>query len=593
MDLSSDHPAFEATQGLRGVCALDPDLAAAGREMVQAEGAKDAERIEEVRRRINAADGEAVEWWRAAVALADHPGEELFSFDLTERKYWHALTLDEQQGVVGSGVAFLRQWTPKVDEWVGLESKPLDLVLPDWSGAHLILTLASHRPDLLRNLPDGDWQKWAPAMVRAVLRDGARGAFQKVREIAPEAGQAAIDLAVIDLARDTSSTTLVHPLAELGNPRFVEVIASIALADDLPVDRRKQAMGVLEKNHPEKALELAERMPRLSGEPWLASRVLAALKPDILVGAWLGAGAITEPQALVDLQVTELALELLQPFAGLLFEESQVPQDDEESPFSSVGSVLHRVLQCLAEAGMTSSLESLLSGRSPEEADYLRHFMQDSRIRAAELAHGPITPTDLIRLASDADARIVRDEAGLAAALMEELDRIQRYLVDQDGFKEIWNGYPGQANAAPEAEDIISDWLVRRINERLKPHLVADRELQATHHKGAGTGRRMDITVTRTGSGTEARVIFEAKRVEHPDLMTALRNQLVDQYLKPLGLSRGIYIVYWVNATKRPETWKSTHDDRAALRVRLEAQAAQLASQATVDVYVLDISGPD
>ena len=594
LTLPSDHPAFETTEGLRGVCALDSTVARASREILQSEGVKDAATMAELQRSINASDGDASEWWRAAAALADDSREELLGFDLTKRRYWPGLTPDEQQRLIERGVEYLREWAPRVDAWARLEQKPFDLVLPDWSGVHLILTLVTHRPDLLRTLSNDDWQKWAPAIVRTILIDGTREPFQKMRELASEVGRAAIDLAVLDLAKDASSTTFgFHPLADMDNPALVEVIAAIVLDDGESLSRREHAMQILHDSHPDKALELAHKLRRSPDKPWIASRVLAAREPGSLVRGWLSAGRITEPQVLDDLQVATLPRGLLGPFASLLFGENQPSEDDADRPFSPLGSVLHRVLQCLAEAGMTSSLESLLPGRSPAEADYIRHFMQDSRTRAAELAFAPITPSELIRLASDADARIVRDDAGLAAVLIEELDRIQHYLTHQDGFKEIWNGYPGDAGAAPETEDTISDWLVRRFNERLKPHLIVDRELQATHHKKSGTGTRMDITATRTGSDTVARVVFEAKRVEHPDLLTALPDQLIGQYLKPLGLSRGIYIVYWVDKAKRPQSWRSTHRDSTTLRATLEAQAAEHAADALVDVYILDISGPE
>ncbi|MEV0792662.1 hypothetical protein [Kribbella sp. NPDC050459] len=594
LTLPREHPAFEATEGLRGICPLDSDIARTSREMSQSGGGENAAKIVQLHEAITALDGESTEWWRAAAALTDDSSQELFDFDLTERSYWQALTPDERQEMVTRGIEFLREWTPRVDDWARLEEKPYALVIPDWSGVHLILTLAVRWPVLLRTLSADDWQKWAPAIVRTMLVGDSREPYLKTRELASEAGQAAIDRAMIDLARDTSSTTFgLHPLANMENPEFVHVVAAIVLDVDESLRRREHAMQVLHDSHPDKSLELAHQVRNAPDKPWLASRVLAAREPDSLVRAWLATGRITEPQVLNELQVTMVTADLLGPFASLLFGGIQLPEDDSDSPFSPVSSVLHRVLQTLAEAGMTSALESLLPGRSPEQADYIRHFMQDSRTRAAELAHTPITPTELMRLVSDADARIVRDDAGLAVVLIEELDRIQRYLTHQDGFKEIWNGYPGEAGATPETEDTISDWLVRRFNERLKPHLIVDRELQATHHKKSGTGTRMDISATRTGFDAAARVIFEAKRVEHPDLLTALQDQLIGQYLKPLGLNRGIYLVYWVDKAKRPSGWRSTNSDRAALRTVLKEQAAESGSSVTVDVYILDISGPE
>ena len=86
-------------------------------------------------------------------------------------------------------------------------------------------------------------------------------------------------------------------------------------------------------------------------------------------------------------------------------------------------------------------------------------------------------------------------------------------------------------------------------------------------------------------------MIFEAKRVQHSDLLTALDVQLVDQYMMPADVNYGIYIVYWVHPRYRPKGWSRAHGDPDQLMASLKEQAKAHRPARHVEVAVLDI-GP-
>jgi hypothetical protein len=173
----------------------------------------------------------------------------------------------------------------------------------------------------------------------------------------------------------------------------------------------------------------------------------------------------------------------------------------------------------------------------------------------------------------------------------EQLEEIQRDLQQRALYRSVWDGEPGSDGAKPKVEDDISDWLAQQLELRLSPHVVVDREIQVSRTRHAGIGTRIDITVTSPAGLRLGRVIFEAKRVQHSDLLTALEVQLVDQYMKPADVNYGIYIVYWVHTKYRPKGWSRAHDDPDQLTATLQAQAKAHRPARHVEVALLDI-GP-
>jgi hypothetical protein len=132
--------------------------------------------------------------------------------------------------------------------------------------------------------------------------------------------------------------------------------------------------------------------------------------------------------------------------------------------------------------------------------------------------------------------------------------------------------------------------LANQLRLRLRPHVVVDREVQVTRRKAVGIGTRIDITAT-SGGVQIGRVVFEAKRVNNPELLTAIDDQLVGQYMDPAAFSHGIYIVYWTASELRPSSWHKKHPDADVLAEELRGQAERHMPQRHIEVVVLDI-GP-
>ena len=89
------------------------------------------------------------------------------------------------------------------------------------------------------------------------------------------------------------------------------------------------------------------------------------------------------------------------------------------------------------------------------------------------------------------------------------------------------------------------------------------------------------------------RVPVEIKRAFHPDLWTAIRNQLIDRYaLDPASSGHGIYLVLWFGADK---AWLKPHLERLPIHNALDLQRVLTdtvpdALRQHIRVKVLDVS---
>jgi hypothetical protein len=125
-------------------------------------------------------------------------------------------------------------------------------------------------------------------------------------------------------------------------------------------------------------------------------------------------------------------------------------------------------------------------------------------------------------------------------------------------------------------------------------NIVVNREVEV-RRAASGTGKRTDIYARAIHGDLPARearkltVVIETKRCSNAELRTALGDQLVDDYLKPLGLKHGIYLVGRFGCTTQPCCRNKTlHELQAELSEQAKAQLPQY----SVVSIVLDTSLP-
>lgn len=606
LSVPSSHPAYSVLSDLQGHRLLTDRPDWVQDELDQAsERPRQEDLLAQLRDTIVAAQRDPNLWWKVVLALAadaDQAGSATnFGWDLTQRPLWLQLTAEEVDELWRLALVYLGARTPDPNSWRSAEGYSMS-GFADWAGAFALGTAALHRPDLLASVPVQVWEVWAPTILATPLFDSASAALDALHRSAPPAATGPISAALADLARTDTVTFQDHPLASSPDDVAILALRDVALNQEGPPGQRDAAMSLLRGHSPALALDVAHTI--LAAEPTPpaeATTTLAALSPDEFIAPLL-ANKMLGDTALPDLDVENLSAASLVGLASILLNRpapSEETDKDEEWGFhpvteqSRLQRVESHVLQTMAARGMVADLASLAAGpaHGTPSAPYITHLLQRARQREALTAWQPVEPSTLVKLLAAGDARLVRDSAGLVDVLLEQLAAIQRDLQQRILYRSLWDGEPGDEGAKPKVEDDISDWLAQQLELRLSPHIVVDREIQVSRPRHAGIGTRIDITVTSPAGLRLGRVVFEAKRVQHPEVLTALDTQLVGQYMNPADVSHGIYIVYWVHPTQRPPSWNRKHGDPEALAATLRTQAQAHRPARHVEVVVLDI-GP-
>lgn len=612
LGLPSDHPAYSGTEWLRQPIPLNDEGRAHERkwraqeiEYLRETERRDTELLEQIRCAVAEMEADPLQWVDAVDCLYQLSGsgeEEGFGFDLVERTGWARLAPTEQRMLLNNAIAFVRAHRPEPASWLG-RARHHPMPARDWFGIHALTTTVRHHPDRLSTLDRSDWEAWAAPIVLApaVLQDDSRALRRDLLQLAP----AEIRPLLVAAARDH-----LLALAETGDDDGLDsrlVIEDLAgeIADDVVrllrdgrvVGRLAADLLRLLADHAPGAVDrdLIETLTRSTDEA-VRSAALAlrgTTDPDpvlqeIVSGEVTGDALTT---AVERLAVADLTDEVLRASTGDMLDRwpysTEPPINSPEWQAERASRDLREaLLQQLADRGDVHALQ-VLARRPGVDGRLVARHARTAAARAAEHAVSPVSPSDLLDMLARGDARLVRHGTDLIEALVAFLEHLQRELGN-GAHRDIWD------SGRPMLEDSISDWLQRRIREHLHGRVVPDRELQVRRRHDAGIGDRVDLTVTVGSAGDSIRALIEAKTIGNVEVDTGLTAQLVDRYLRPLGLRHGIFLVYWVRPDQRPSTWnKSRGADPEALLDQLREQAASVRADGFHIVpFVLDISPP-
>lgn len=214
-------------------------------------------------------------------------------------------------------------------------------------------------------------------------------------------------------------------------------------------------------------------------------------------------------------------------------------------------------------------------------------------------------PRELMRLAERADLRQIESGAQLLDVLEESLSRLEVELQGQwravDG---LWNEQDD--GNSPKSEGHLANTIARHLRTDLaERRIVVGRELVLQIGVlGGADGLRTDIDVVahaapRTNRTVEEiRAVIEVKGSWHTQVMTAMRSQLVEQYLDPHHIRFGLYVVgYYTCGSWRPEARQRRSRRRGlreSLTATLKAQGRALTTAIRdVRALVLNTALPD
>jgi hypothetical protein len=215
----------------------------------------------------------------------------------------------------------------------------------------------------------------------------------------------------------------------------------------------------------------------------------------------------------------------------------------------------------------------------------------------------PLTPREIPRLTQSRDGKLIETSEDLCEILV---GAFRKYESDLHGeltpVRQIWDRQ-GDGSFRPVDENAFSDHVVGHLRRLLVDSgVILNREVEIGRVPGAPVGDRTDIKIDalrrlKDRSGFDSiTAIIEVKGCWNPQLLSALKDQLYDKYVAPLGAPVGIYLVGWF-----PKSQWDTNDSRrkatrdlaiSEVQSQLDAQAAGLPQGFAVRAVVIDCRLP-
>lgn len=615
LGLQPDHPYYEATRFLRGSTDLSSEVAQLEQRRARSRNeVAESQANDQMQAKVALVDAFARldedpgSWWQILVwvdQLSIDSPRSLSNHDLTAWPGWSELQPDDAVKLIDAGVRYLHVHTPDPTAWIPLTSWTLEQTLPDWSGVYLLATLVGHHPDKLAAVRTDTWRRWLSAIVAVPIfsgddPQGLRGSL--LGAVPPELRPALADEAVKHLAALHAAGSSLSPVDvyERLIPEFTDTVVAWLLGLVQASPTADEVLNlVVHSVTADIALDLCRRLRDEPGSP-LADRareLLPALDPNSAIDELAGTDCTPAEIARVATRINSAGLDHdhLLLAARLVLDafpyQSDLPmRNGAWRPEDRAQALRADLLSQLASAGRVDDLASLLGNRDVTTLEVLGRCLAAARARQADLATRNVSPQALLDLLRSGEARLVRDDGDFQSVILLQLDYLQHQIRHTSAFREIWDG------TQPQSEDSISDWVKRRLDDRFGQGVIVDREVQVNRPRPKGIGTRIDcVATTVTTAGNTTRVLFEAKLVNNPEVLTAMNDQLISRYLVPEARRHGILLIYWIHPARRPQSWsKILHSDKEALRVTLQEQADMaLSSGFHVVPVILDITPPE
>ncbi len=269
-------------------------------------------------------------------------------------------------------------------------------------------------------------------------------------------------------------------------------------------------------------------------------------------------------------------------------------------PREMVGNLRDGVLRHIVELGTDAGLKTLreIIAQRPDLTWLPLQLSKAEQIMRTK-TWVPLTPKEIVEVASSQRGRLVQSSEDLCEMLMEALQKYEAELHgEQTPVRLLWDRQADKS-MRPVDENTFSDHVKQFLKRELVDSgIVLNREVEGGRAPGAPVGTRTDIKIdairqSEKGEAYDAIVaVIETKGSWNPNLLSAIKTQLRDDYLRPLGAPLGIYLVGWFdkatwdetdNRKKRAPSW-----DLDEARRRLDEKAAELAKGYIIRAVVLD-----
>lgn len=496
--------------------------------------------------------------------------------------------------------------------------------MSQWSAIALIQKVG---PMVMQSLSLHQMAKWCPIILAfPFLNEGSDHAVKEVvlRLAYQKTPHAILDVAKVLIGKEIERGETVGTATELNavwdeqiadlllqyakksdiNPKSLRSLLSILFSHN-NTDAYSFALSLIPipppANEPERSLAIAAATALMLDTKDVAwSIVWPAIQSDEDFGKQVVLGINHDYEAigrrLNEDQLADLYIWLTRHFHPLT---DSAGKADVVSPLDRVEMWRNAIIQLLIHRGTFRACEAVnrLQRELPGQ-DWLKWVLVDAQTETRRTTWDPSRAQDIIKLAEDHKLHLVQSGDQLLQVLTKSLERLQAKLQGaRPSAPYLWDN-ASKLDAEPKDENMFSDYVANFLEDDLKQKgIVLNREVRI--HRGQRTDIQVDaITQTAPEQPYDSiTVIIECKGCWNTELHNAMRDQLINRYLRDNHCQHGLYLVGWFNCdawSKRDSRRK--HAERLcpkidSTRQMLATSAADLSNGSTrVKSVVLDAS---
>ena len=530
--------------------------------------------------------GDPAGWWLMNLEMtlepdSTHYGTELEA-DLRELPGWKVADDLTKARVIDAAIKYLTVQDPKPFEWI--ESNKLHR--PDFSGYRAFVLLLNAGSNYLSALTDLIWKKWS-SVILAYPTDGDGKDIQKALvniaySKAPDEVIAALRCLIDKENKENNYIYVLQLIEQCWDENIANVLLQKAMESETKPENMGCHLGILLDHDFTPARRFAESILSLGiwleGEerqkaiiagkillqhsssqqwPYLWKVLLQEQKfgKEILLVAANGQrfGTLGIQSALSELQLAEFYM-----YITRLFPHNDDPKRQGANFVSSEDNVRYyrdNILNQLQHRGTTEACDAIgqIVMEFPD-LDWIKIILLDAKIQARRKSWQPLSPSEILKLASNSHVRLVQNGIELLDVLVESLQGLEKtFQGETPAAIDLWNEKRETKNIVsytPKDENRFSDYVKRFLDSQLKERgIILNREVEIRRGEGDSKGERTDIHVDAIAFGPKKEesdrisVIIEAKGCWNTGVMTAMETQLVKRYLKDNPSSNGLYLV--------------------------------------------------
>ena len=577
-------------------------------------------------------------WWHLCWYLGlDETGrtrDDVY-IDITQRSGWELLDQAARFRMIDNAVAYLDACTAQPEEWLGRGVTDFRAL----AGYRALALLHIDAPDRVASLPVRTWESWASIVVAHPVygdeEELSRTLIGRAYAVAPDDV-----LSTFGTLMEKEGETGTHLFAldrmdRCWDPRFGAFVLGKLSTKTMTLEATEQVLRELLTRHVDRAEEYAIGLmdhPSLLSDQPQNGPVLVAARLLLSIPTVAGRGVVwsaihRQPQFGKTVFLSLAAnRDSLIPDIGETWEEAEIadlylwlfehfpPGEDPGVPDGmftpsarfNVAFWRNRLPEVLAARGSSASVEALERIYSQVPTPWHAASLRDAVVNMQRVTWQPPTVRALLEIVSNSSRRLVRDGGELRRVVNQSLRRFQDKLQGELPFVRFLWVPRGRSTWIPRDEGDLADAITTHLLDDLeKRGIVAGRELVIRRGAGDGfEGQRTDVYVFATIPGESeddvrtASLVIEVKGSWHAEVLTAMKSQLLEDYLaRNQRCHHGLYLVGWYasplwDRRDRRRGSASRFDSADELAALLNDQARELtrAGGRSIRAKVLDVS---